>query len=97
MLIVRLTLCLLMTSTFVIHTTFWSSWNVYKYFTIWGFTLTTVYFLLVMASYLTRSCKPVSSDPSSPFHIWKWVSFLFQTLLSWEIVITVVFWVLVWP
>ena len=62
----------------------------YKYFTMWGLTLTAFYFALVMVAYTIVCFK------QSPL-IEQFVSLVFQTALLWEIVITAVFWTLLWP
>ena len=35
-------------------------------------------------------------DSSSPFHLWKWCSALFQTAMLWELVIFTIYWTLLY-
>lgn len=99
--IVRALFFCLQTSFFIYNATNWRYPAIYKYFTIWGMTLTTIYFLIVMIGYLCEYCnkgeRGIDPKPYSPFRMWKWVTFTFQAALTWETVITIVYWALLWP
>lgn len=73
----------------------------FKYFTEWGLAITAIYFTIVIVAYieffLTMKQPKKLTDPYSPFRLWKWVTFLFQAALLWEIIITLVYWSILWP
>jgi hypothetical protein len=71
----------------------------FKYFTVWGVTITELYFCLVMGSYVINSIRGGGKerDPHSPIRMWKFVSVFFQMALLWEVIITCVYWTILWP
>ena len=73
----------------------------FKYFTEWGLAITAIYFTIVLVAYIeyyvTMNKPKKLENAYSPFKLWKWVSFLFQAAILWEIIITLVFWTILWP
>ena len=65
---------------------------------MWGLTATSVYFISILTAYIhAHFANSGNQNPDASFKLWKCVSFLFQTALLWEVVITIVFWTLLWP
>ena len=99
LLIVRIILWVLSTVPYCILMANFTYPFVFEFFTIWGLNVTELYFTLSLLAYAVRKWKGPSkeTDPYSPWHLWKWVTFIYQTILLWEIVITLVFWTILWP
>jgi hypothetical protein len=51
----------------------------FKYFTVWGVTITELYFCLVMGAYMINAIRGAGKerDPHSPIRMWKFVSVFF--------------------
>ena len=100
LLVVRIVLWLLSTVPYCILMANFTYPFVFEFFTIWGLNVTELYFTLSLLAYIVRKCKgppkEADKDPFSPWRLWKWVTFIFQTILLWELVITVVFWTILW-
>ena len=78
LLVVRVILWALMSTGFIAVVRSWK-WSDFKYFTVWGVTLTELYFCLLMAAYLVDALrgKGRERDPHSPLRMWKLVSVFF--------------------
>jgi hypothetical protein len=87
-----------MTAGFIEIGRFWHLPNDYKYFTNWGVTMTELYFTTILLSYAVQRCgKEQDRTPYAPCKMWKFVTYLFQTAITWEVIITIVYWALLWP
>jgi hypothetical protein len=54
--------------------------------------------LVAYIEYFVTMKKPKKlENPYSPFQLWKWVTFLFQAAILWEIIIALVYWSILWP
>jgi len=97
--IVRLCILLLITLSFIERSRFWHLPKDYKYFTNWGFTMTEFYFIIVVLAYAVDrfGSKAQDSNHFGNCKMWKWVTYLFQTAITWEVIITIVYWGLLWP
>ena len=78
----------------------------FMYFTVWGVWITWITFSSFAIAYLvqftkTRNAEEIINqealDSSSPLWLWKWCSFIYMTALLWEVIITLIFWTLLWP
>ena len=72
----------------------------FKYFTLWGVCISETYFSILMIAYIvdyfSKHEERKYKNPYSPFRMWKWVTFLFQTAFLWEIAITTIYWGMLW-
>jgi hypothetical protein len=98
LLITRIILSLLQTATFIYKYRGFPPKS-YKYFTTWGMTITTLYYVLLMVAYILKRFETPNQqkNPYSPFRMWKWVTFIYQCALCWETIITIVYWSVLWP
>jgi hypothetical protein len=69
------------------------------YFTNWGIFVTTItysfFFASIVKLYLCKSPTPAALENSnfhSPWILWKWGIFFYETSLTFEIIITLFFW-----
>ena len=70
----------------------------FKFFTIWGMFLTFICF--AAGTWNTMHQNDTSFNESqkyNPLKAWKWHVFLFEVAFSFQVVITVVFWTILWP
>jgi hypothetical protein len=73
--------------------------NSYKYFTTWGLNMTELYLLLAVSAYILNcfdNPKKEHRNPYACFEMWKWVTIVYQVALTWETVITIVYWSILW-
>ena len=70
--------------------------RILEYFTIWGWLLTVT--TVIMSQFLnpTYTARGYFRSKNSCFLAWKWFTILFQFSLIMEIIITPVFWILLW-
>ena len=75
------------------------------FLTVWGIWLTTLNFILLTVGHITqaRTLKKANGksnlviiDSSNPFHLWKMSSYISQMALVYEVLITLVYWCLLY-
>jgi hypothetical protein len=92
----RAVIALLMSAAFTYETLQYKFPVEYKFFTFWGFALTEAYFVAVMAAY-ARNAYRKHKGLEAPSRMWKVVSSLFHFAVTFEVVITLIYWTLLWP
>ena len=68
------------------------------FFTNWGIFFTAITFIILFVFTIRgASSRTTESSPYSPWKTWKWGVFCFETSLTFELIITVFFWAVLFP